>query len=280
MSDLLCTFSGKFGDIIFSLATVKAISELFNRRVDFRCMPYYQSLIPLVASQPYIETAGVYEDWIRTHSNHGDGPWQPPERYEKEYKQFWHLSYRGHPGITAPEMPLIDFTAFQQGIRLKEPVIPFIFADDTVEPLATPIHFSSGQFMEVVNQNRLVAYAFNEQYEQQKKEFFASLYSETQGAVEFFNLNTVGWKEAAWVISKSLLFVGCRSANWVVAQGLGKEAVIFEPHPARHAKGHLGRVFSCPYGRETPMPFGMPAIESGKVAAAIIKSRMEKVANA
>ncbi len=160
---------------------------------------------------------------------------------------------------------------------MQEPVIPFIYADAAVEPDAKVIMFTSGGLTEVTEHNRLISYAFNEQYDAQKKEFFQTLYAEMQGTgVEFFNLNTIGWKEAAWMISKSLLYVGCRSANWVIAQGLGKEAITFEPHPARHSRGHLGKVFGCPYGKEFPLPFGMPAVESAKVAASVIKARMEK----
>src|SRR5262249_42729975 len=150
-------------------------------------------------------------------------PWQPPKELEASYSRVFHLTYKAHPGISAPNMPLVDFIAYQHGLTLQEPVVPFLEVDDDVEELATPIHFSTGTFMEVVRRNRLIAYAFNDQYDQLKKEFFAELYKKLEGKFEFLNLNTIGWKEAAWVIKSSLIFVGCRSANWVIAQGLGKD---------------------------------------------------------
>jgi hypothetical protein len=268
-----------FGDILWSLPTAREIARMTGAPVDFYMMPYYESLVPLLEGQEYIERAGVIPDWLRTNSNCGDQPWQPPKEMESRYKKFFHLTYKGHPGINAPDMPLIEFIAYQQGLKLKEPVIPFLQASSDVQELATPIHFSTGQFMEVVRENRLVAYAFNEQYEAEKKQFFEGLWQKMQGTgIEFFNVNTVGWKEAAWVISQSLIYVGCRSACWVLAMGLGKESITFEPHPARHAKGFLGKVFGCPYGgQETPLPFAMAPAVASDVAASLIKAKMTRV---
>lgn len=276
MSETLCDFSGKYGDIIWSLATTREISRMVGHPVDFAVMPYYASLLPLIVGQEYIDKAFIIEDWLRIHSCHGDQPWQPPRHIEEKYKRCYHLTYRAHPGISAPNMPLIDFIAYQQNMKLREPVVPFVRVPDEVEELAQSIHFSSGTLMEVVGQKRLIAYAFNEQYEDQKKEFFMELYDQLKTEIEFFNLNTIGWREAAWVSKNALAFVGCRSANWVVAQGVGQEAITFEPHPARHQSGHLGNVFRSPYGREIPLPFAMPPREAAKAAASLIRAKRER----
>lgn len=295
MSRYLCTFSGKYGDILWSLATAKYIAEkTVGERVDFAVMPYYQNLLPLLVEQSYIDRAFIVEDWLRTHSNHGDQPWQPPEWVEKKgcfqhgtlpcgddnfpaswqgpYEKAWHLGYRGHPGISAPSMPLIDFVAYQQGITFNgSQVTPFLDVSDSVEEEARKIHFTSGPMMDVIGENRLVTYSFNEQYAEIKKEFFQSLWTKCQGSgLEFFNVSEVGWKEATWLIKKSLVYVGDRSACWVLANGVGKTVISFEPHPSRHRSGHLGVVFGNPYGQEIALPFGMPPQVAADTATALL----------
>jgi hypothetical protein len=302
MSKYLCTFTGKFGDILWSLPTAKYIAErVAGQSVDFAMMPYYKSLLPLLVSQTYIENAFVAEDWLRTHSNHGDQPWQPPEWVEKggplhydaeqhgiktaqvPYDKCWHLTYRGHPGITAPSMPLVDFIAYQQGISFNgyDPV-PFLDVDESVEEEARKIHFTSGPMLDVIKDKRLVTYNFNEQYAEQKQKFLEALWAklallspEASVGFELFNVGEVGWKEAAWLIKKSLVYVGCRSANWVVANGVGQQTITFEPHPSRHAKCHLGTVFGNPYGKETALPFGLPEAVAADVASSLIRKMRE-----
>lgn len=299
MSKYLCTFSGKYGDILWSLPTAKYIAEkIVGAPVDFAVMPYYQNLLPLLVEQNYIDRAFVVDDWLRTHSNHGDQPWQPPQwveeggpyGYDKEqhaikvgervpYEKFWHLGYRGHPGISAPSMPLIDFVAYQQGISFNGwPVVPFLDVSDSVEEEAGKIQFGLTSMMDVIKEKRLVAYSFNEQYEEPKKQFFETLWS--YGSIKFefvfFNVSSVGWKEATWLIKKSLVYVGDRSACWVLANGVGKTILSFEPHPSRHKSGHLGVVFGNPYGLEIALPFGMPPQVAADTAAALLKQIKEE----
>ena len=289
MSKFLCTFSGKYGDILWSLATAKYIAEkVVSQSVDFAVMPYYQNLLPLLAEQPYLDNVFIVPDWLRTHSNHGDQPWEPPHLKRmtpmvgdgwSEYERAWHLTYRAHPGISAPAMPLIDFIAYQQGIAFNgwNPV-PFIEVSELAEELTTPVHFSTGQMPQVIAEKRLVTYSFNEQYADAKKMFFEELWSKAQGSgLEFFNVSEVSWKEAAWIIKKALTHVGCRSACWVIANGVGQSILTYEPHPARHASGNLGKVFGCPYGRELTLPFGMPARVAADATVNMLKTRMEEV---
>lgn len=281
MSRYLCTFSGKFGDILWSLATAKQIAErIVSQQVDFAVMPYYESLGPLLCEQKYIDKAFVIPDWLRTHSNHGDQPWQPPEWIEEKYDKCWHLTYRGHPGITAPSMPLVDFIAYQQGIRLQQPVIPYMDVDDKIEKLQMPVHwiqFEASAFLEVAAEKRLITYAFNDQYKELKDEFLKKLWTlgKAEG-LEFLDVNTAGWREAAWAIKKALVHVSCRSASWVLATALGQDTITYEPHPSRHRNGHLGTVFTCPYGREAAIPFGMPPEVAAGVAVSWIRSMREK----
>src|SRR5882724_5440935 len=153
MSKYLCTFPGKFGDILWSLATVKFIAEkIVGEPVDFAVMPYYESILPLIQKQEYIDRAFAIKTWLKTHSNYGDQPWEAP--VNTSYERVWHLGYRCHPGkaFGNVEMALIDFIAYQQGITFPEPQTRF---------LDTRVAYSGST----------VAVACNELYVDQKKEF-------------------------------------------------------------------------------------------------------------
>jgi hypothetical protein len=280
MSKYLCTFSGKYGDILWSLPTVKFIAEkMVGQSVDFAVMPYYQNLLPLLVEQSYIEHAFVIQDWLRTHSNHGDQPWEAPVP-EGLFEKFWHLTYRGHPGISAPSMPLVDFIAYQQGINFKDwQPVPFLDVSDSVEEEANKLQFGPLSMKDAIEQNRLVTYSFNEQYAEPKKVFYEELWTRVQHEFAFFDVSSVGWKEAAWLIKKSLVYVGCRSACWVLANGLGKQTITFEPHPSRHKGSHLGSVFGNPYGQEVSLPFAFPPAVAADTAASLIKKMREDFAN-
>lgn len=262
MSDVLCTFSGKYGDILWSLPTAREISRMLGKKVDFFTMPYYDSLAPLLEGQSYIERAGVISDWVRINSNCGDQPWSIPAPFEQQYAQSFPLTYKAHPGISAPSMPLIHFVAFQHGIQLKDPIVPFIEVDDKLDGTNDLI-------------GNWIAWSFNEQYDTEKQEFKTELQLQMlDTGIVFVDVSKLPWKNAAWTIKHSVIYVGCRSACWVLAQGIGKETITFEPHPARHSTGFLGKVFGNPYGQETPLPFNLPARESAKAAASMIKARL------
>ena len=235
---VICTFSGKFGDILWSLVTVKAITQVVGQmHVDMAIMPQYESLLPLIQDQPYIGEAFVIPEWICTGSPHGDQPWLPPRRFA-DYDRQYHLTYKGHPGITPglPRMALIDFIAWQQGIKFVQNPVPFI---DAIEyKLKVPY----------------IAYAFNSDVAEIKERFLEwaqRLTKEQVPEYDWRDVTKLGWKGAAVAIKNAMAFVGCRSANWVLACGVGQKNIfIYEPNAARNKHGMFGDVFGCPYVKE------------------------------
>lgn len=248
MSDVLCTAPGKLGDILWALATVREISRIHGKKVDFVTMPEYAPLGALLREQSYIDKAGVVLDWRKEHSNYGDQPWRPPREVEKGYWKTYHLGYRRPPGVPAPQ-PLIDYVAWQQHLLLREPVVPFITVPGHEKP-----------------EGRWAAVGFNEQHAEEKAEFCKELQGWTEG-IEWVDVTKKPWVEAARAIQQAELFVGCRSSNWVLACGLGKETITFEPNVQRHGASQSGRLFGCPYAQETQIPGGLTAMEAAKVAA-------------
>lgn len=268
MSKYLATFSGKFGDIMWSLATVKALSKLTGVKYDFACMPQYESLLPLIQTQSYIDQAFVDKEWQFMHSNYGDQPWNPQKHTacinshpvggypcKQGWECCWHLGYRQHPGriYGNKEMQLIDFCAYQQGITFTENPLPFLeMPDSAVMP-------------------PYVTYAFNDQYDEQKKLFFHALLADLGPTVTLVDVSKTPWQAAAALIKHSVGFFGCRSANFVIANALYKKILTYEPHPARNDEGHLGYVFGCKWGLEKCLPLALTPEQAAMVASPILR---------
>jgi len=239
---------------------VRAVSQIVGEKVDFAVMPQYKSILPLLQYQPYIDRAFVIEEWLILHSNHGDQPWLPQKDMAVAcgYERIWHLGYRGHPGMSGqPNMSLVDFIAWQQGIRFVVNPIPFI----TVPPLETVKEIYNGEYS-----NGCVAMAFNEMYVDLKLRFVERLKKRMPNMM-FLEPSKTTWAGAAWQIGTSIAYVGDRSALHVIAHGVGQRLLTYEPHPARHKDGHLGTVFGCPYGRETAIPFGCSPENAAELVA-------------
>jgi hypothetical protein len=237
MSRVLCTFPGKAGDILWSLPTARAIARITGEPVDFAVMPYYESLLPLLQEQEYISRAFTLADWHRTGSAHGDQPEVPQNReIEQQYAQTWHLGYRAHPGITAPDFNLCNFVAAQQSIVLQQPVVPFLKVRQELVEHAQ----ASGDY---------VAMAFNEQYDEQKQKFRNEFKVRCPREVAVVWMPDLRWEVVPSTIAGALAYVGDRSSNWVIAKGVDAQALTYEPHPHRNAHGPFGHIFGCPYGR-------------------------------
>lgn len=270
MARHLCTFSGKYGDILWSLATVKRLSWLFSEKMDFACMPQYSSLLPLIAQQSYIKNAYVIPNWILMHSNYGDQPWNPPDHMaciqtagvdrggfqcKAGYDMCWHLGYRQHPGRTmgGQELQLIDYDAWQQATALSPDPLPFI------------------ETQPVISDEPYIAVAFNTMYDQLKKVFYDNLESKSL----LKDVSQEPWTRAAALIAGAAGFVGCRSANYVIAHGVKQSIFTYEPHPARNKDGHLGYVFGCTYGDELCAPLAMPPYAAAAMANDWIRQRIK-----
>jgi len=227
MNKLLCTFSGKTGDILWSLAT---IHYLWKRRlslieggkeelakIDFACMPQYEKLLPLIKAQPYISDAFILKDWICQGSPFGDQPWLPPTIPPNNYDDVMHLTYKYHPNGET----LVDHIARQYMLKLPDICSPFIYVPEVSRLLF---------------QKPTIVYGFNWMGSTQKDVFLKSLFKhlEEKGLeFTFVDSTLLDWLTAAAAMKAGVFFIGCRSANYVLAHGLGKKVLCFEPAPER-----------------------------------------------
>src|SRR5437660_1090724 len=94
---ILTTFSGKFGDIITSLPTVRQISKNHGVKVNMGIMPSYKALVTMLKRMSYIEDAFAIDNWFCQGSPFGDQPWEAPLDMLGSYDKVFHLAYRNHP---------------------------------------------------------------------------------------------------------------------------------------------------------------------------------------
>ena len=218
----LCTFSGRFGDILWSLPTAREIAKLHEYPVSFAVMPQYASLVPLLKAQPYIADAYALEDWVCTGSPHGDQPWKPPT-IPPGYDYVYHLTYRSHP----MRRTLVESIAEQQSVSLE--MRSWI---SVPKPKKRRETFT-------------ICYAFTETQKEKKKALFEFLFHNFDATCDWVDLKTHSWLEAARELKASHIFLGCRSANYVLAVGTGIPILTYEPTLERRPM-----LFSCPWALE------------------------------
>jgi hypothetical protein len=223
------TFSGKYGDILWSLPTVRELAKMWGP-VDFYCMPAFESICDLLKMQPYIGVARGLPGWGYQSDACGAQPREHP--LISGYERVFDLTYP-----TWPDMPLVQFTAKTAGVALPDQPLPFL---ENVAPCCLPP----------------VDIAYNFKFPEKVEIFLFPLVralSERLGRPVFAKgCMMPGWVDTALIISAARLFVGDRSSNQVIAHGLGKPTLIYETDTGRHSP-----IFSCPYGREImPVPVG------------------------
>jgi len=216
---VLCTFSGKYGDAFWSLASAR---ELARRgfAVDFAVMPRFAAALELISAQSYIRRAFAIEGWEMVHDSCAAQPWNPPT-VPTGYDHVLHFTYRARP-----QVPLILYPGTLYDFSLSEPILPFIEVSD--DP----------------RRSNVVACGFNEMHHEAKEVFLGKLRARFPNLI-FEDVLRLSFPEAAKAIKSASMFLGDRNANFVLAQGVGQRCLTFEPEVGRREA-----IFSCPFGTE------------------------------
>lgn len=233
-SSVLASFSGKNGDILWSLPTVRALAAQHLEPIDFCIMPQYEKLLPLLNMQPYINQAFVVDDWLCSGSPCGDQPWQHPERLNEGYLYSYPLTYKYHPALFLAHHTMVNARAPLPNVEgvYKD----FIFVDSKAWIMKETEPF-----------DKIIPYAFNEMMGHSKEAYRDGLMirAASQG-YSFCDLGQFNWVDAALYIKACGRVLTDRSAIHVLAHGLGcKRVGIAEPIAARNTV-----TFVWPYGDE------------------------------
>lgn len=240
MPQILCTFPGRTGDLLWALPTIRAISETYGQPVDLAVSQKYGSgLKPLLLDQPYLGEVHVLAAW-GLQETAPISPRIPPsldaDYREDDYDRVFHLGYDGWPTPTLPEdIYMRAVTRYTRGLN------PL----DLSRPWITPPSYASG----LPTQD--LAIGFTDEHFELKYGIYWLLRNRWSfsdpPAHALVNVSAsprwnsaieggpppMDWETAAAWISRSRCFVGCCSALHVLAVALGVPAVIVEPAAAR-----------------------------------------------
>lgn len=220
-----CTFPGKYGDILWSLPTARAIAALYGQSVDFWVMPAFESICPLLEQQPYIRNAYGLPTWHYVDDACGARPLEHPPL--PGYSHVFDLGYKSWP-----DRPLVQFIAWQAGIDTSGDPLPFIQAPDN-DPLGVAEPYIA------------VAFNFPQKVEIFWKPLAEEIEKRTGKAPRAIFTPNLPWVPAATMIKGANLFIGDRASNYVLAHALGKPILTYETDLGRH-----NPIFSCPHGKE------------------------------
>ena len=245
---IACTFPGKFGDLLWALPTVRAISETYGEPVYLVVSQMLATIVPLLKLQPYIRDAVSLSDWA-VQNTAPMSPRVPPFESYGQHDRIFHLGYEGWPLKPLPhEVAAIAYTQYPgdgislfTGIDLQR---PWITINDSYPPIAVAVGFTDEHFelkygiWSLLSRHRLAA------------ELGGSWLSLSGIPGSRWNLeggHVAGdWIQAAADIKHSTVFLGCCSALHVLSAALGKPTVVMEPNPHRH------HPIFWPYGIENP----------------------------
>lgn len=212
----LCTMPGRHGDILWSLLTARALAEQFGEPVDLAIAGKYGSISPLLQEQPYIRLVFTLDTW-QIQETAPITPREAPLPPAMHWDRIYHLGYESWP---TPDLPRDVARRTGVEIDLERPWISAVPIKESIV-----VGFSDEWFemkvglVELLTRGRhhgLITAAKGSRWD---REYGAFIYS---------------WVDMAEKIAGADLFLGCCSALHVLAVGLGKPCVIYEPNKDRH----------------------------------------------
>lgn len=250
--NILCTFPGKFGDLLWALPTVRAISRRIGAPVDLMVARDYSSITPLISLQPYIRFCGGVDNWI-TQDTAPISPRVPQllphleiGTAERGYDYILHLGYRSWP---LPDVcrHTWDTAALEIINRYPQAAQDGVFGDQFWNPAELDLQTPWIRVKPWTNIPHPVVFGWTDEYFELKYGLTRLLLRSVTKAVSGFMFCTDGsrwqreagfdatpWLEEARRIAAASVFVGCCSALHVLAVALGIPVVLVEPQPMRH----------------------------------------------
>lgn len=218
---VLCTFPGRYGDLLWALPTIRAIALAYNEPIDLQIGGEFAGIVPLLEQQPYLGEVAADPRWDITQ-------WQAPTPpTEADYAQIYHLGNRRWPELPLPFETWQTFNTIYGTLPELDLTQPWITAPAMVY-------------------TRSYAAGFTEAYFEMKYGIFELVRARLNAAGHFgVSLCTGGrwqqeahhpgcsWTEAAQWITESPVFLGDCSAMHVLAVALGVPVILCEPMEAR-----------------------------------------------
>jgi hypothetical protein len=232
MARVLVSHCGRFGDLLWALPATRAIAETVGEPVDFCISEAYGSIAGLVGKQEYIGKAWGEAEW-QIRETAPITPAEPPVDLGA-YDKVVHLSMKGWPlSKTLAEGYWLAAREEVPGLREMDLERPWIKADPeaTKDRVDVAVGFSDNWFELKVGIFELLTDAFGGE-----RVSFGMLAAPGSRWATEMHWMPRSWEEAATLIWRSRVYLGCCSALWVLANALGKRTVIAEPMEGRWDK--------------------------------------------
>lgn len=234
---ITATHPGRHGDILWALPTVRAIAQAYETKVNLVIPAQYGGLADLLAQQAYIgsvlalspeawpiqQTAPITPRYPKWQTS------QPPDR-------LFHLGYADWPSPTLPEdvYERACKLGVGSGAKAGDPILPAL-------DLTTPWIVAEGGG----SVDQILSIGFTDEYFELKYGL-ADLVSRARHWTRRFCFpegsrwdvegtvhGVASWRQAASILARSRVFLGCCSALHVLAVALGTPVVVMEPNPDR-----------------------------------------------
>lgn len=230
MTDLLVTFPGRAGDLLWALPTVRAIAAHYGP-VTLQICGEFESLLPILEGQPYLKKVIADHAWSMSHGWEAPSLCKPAVLETYHYDGIYHLGYRRWPELPLPLETWLQATelfGILPPIDLAEPWITGITpSTDWVTPLVigwTECHFELKVGLMALLERR-----------QPAEDYFEAFVLAPPGSrwITEAGFDPIPWLEAAQRIMAAQLFLGDCSALHVLAVAMGIPVLLMEPMEAR-----------------------------------------------
>jgi hypothetical protein len=251
--NILCTFPGKHGDLLWALPAIRALARRLGEAVDLAIPRTYGSLSALLRPQSYLGQVIELADWI-VQDTAPLTPTIPPSLPAfggGDYDQVFHLGYRDWPKRPLPYETLDCLNARAaedpwsnvNTLSLRWQRLPDYALDLQTPWITVPPHDNLSNF------SYPWCYGFTDEYFELKYGLVELLQMKPApwpgrvpplcvGANHRWTTEAgetpMAWLESAAVIQQSQAFLGDCSALHVLAVAIGTPVILMEPQVMRH----------------------------------------------
>ena len=242
---ILCTFPGKYGDLLWALPTIRAISRRVGTPVDLVVAAPFGSICPLIEQQNYIGRCWASPDW-QVQDTAPISPRVPPIGVVGSWDLILHLGYTGWPMPDLVRHTLATANAALTDLRNPGNRVDYwIQIEEHALDLSTP-WITTPRVALPLPPSHLVAVGFTDEHFELKygvsllqgsgglpctayRVIGASARWQTEAS-----LGGLTWEGSAETLAGAAAFLGCCSALHVLAVAMGVPAIVMEPNPHRH----------------------------------------------
>lgn len=235
---ILCTFPGKFGDLLWALPTVRAISEAYGEKVDLAIAGAFGSILPLLRAQPYLGLVEALDSWA-VQDTAPISPRIPTMLIEPPgYHSVFNLGYEGWPTPTLAqdvyERALLRARSDAVMLDSLDLARPWIRPAYHTGPITLALGFTDEWFELKYGIYWLLVKQYQYEEPNTDRAIARVLPIGDSPRWKAAGSHTCDWLAATAWLATAQLFVGCCSALHVLAVAVGTPVICVEPNAQRH----------------------------------------------